>query len=121
VPLGQPDHAREFPYDQGLIFQDGRPLIYDSGDYPEMMRRIKELIGWDDFASFRARLADGRRVGIGLPCYVEGIGVGRTSGHVEVDSSGGARVDRPDLAGAGHQTVFRADRRVRARRADRTT
>ena len=27
----QPD---EFPFDQGLIFQDGRPLIYDSGNYP---------------------------------------------------------------------------------------
>src|SRR6478735_11428367 len=27
----QPD---EFPYDQGLIFQDGRELEYDSGDYP---------------------------------------------------------------------------------------
>src|SRR5690606_20737159 len=30
----QPD---EFPYDQGLIFQDGRPLIYDSGNYPEAL------------------------------------------------------------------------------------
>ena len=30
----QPD---EFPYDQGLIFQDGRPLIYDSGDYPAQL------------------------------------------------------------------------------------
>ncbi len=27
----QPD---EMPYDHGLIFQDGRPLIYDSGDFP---------------------------------------------------------------------------------------
>ena len=44
----------EFPYDQGLIFQDGRPLIYDSGDYPEMLRRTKELIGWDDFEALRA-------------------------------------------------------------------
>ena len=31
----QPD---EFPYDQGLIFQDGRELEYDSGDYPALAR-----------------------------------------------------------------------------------
>ena len=30
----QPD---EFPFDQGLIFQDGRPLIYDSGNYPAQL------------------------------------------------------------------------------------
>ena len=29
----QPD---EFPYDHGLIFQDGRELVYDSGDYPAL-------------------------------------------------------------------------------------
>ncbi len=31
----QPD---EFPFDQGLIFQDGRELEYDSGDYPTSAR-----------------------------------------------------------------------------------
>ena len=34
----QPD---EFPYDHGLIFQDGLPLIYDSGDYPELLQMRK--------------------------------------------------------------------------------
>ncbi len=36
----QPD---EFPYDQGLIFQDGRELEYDSGDYPTSLQKIKDL------------------------------------------------------------------------------
>ena len=40
----QPD---EFPFDQGLIFQDGRPLIYDSGNYPAQLEMIKDMIGWD--------------------------------------------------------------------------
>ena len=39
----------EMPYDQGLIFQDGRPLIYDSGDFPASLAKLKELVGWDDF------------------------------------------------------------------------
>jgi carbon-monoxide dehydrogenase large subunit len=99
----------EFPYDQGLIFQDGRPLIYDSGDYPEMLRRIKELIGWDDFGAFRAEAErNGRRVGIGLACYVEGTGVGPyEGGHVEVDSGGRVHVATGLTSqGQGHQTVF---------------
>ena len=115
----QPD---EFPYDQGLIFQDGRPLIYDSGNYPEPLRMLKELIGWDDFAALRAEAAaEGRRLGIGIGCYVEGTGVGPyEGGHVQIDHrrAGGGR-DRADLAGAGARDGVRADRRRRARRAVR--
>ena len=48
----QPD---EFPYDQGLIFQDGRELEYDSGDYPASLEKIKALVGWDEFPAFQAR------------------------------------------------------------------
>src|SRR3954447_19112769 len=42
--LIQPD---QFPYDWGLTFQDGRPLVYDSGDYPAMMAKLRALVGWD--------------------------------------------------------------------------
>lgn len=99
----------EFPYDQGLTFQDGRPLIYDSGDYPEMLRKAKELIDWDGFEAVRAEAAaEGRRVGIGLGCYVEGTGVGPyEGGHVEVDSAGRVHVSTGLTSqGQGHQTVF---------------
>ena len=50
----QPD---EFPYDHGLIFQDGRELSYDSGDYPASLEKIKALVGWDEFPAFRAEMA----------------------------------------------------------------
>ncbi|WP_119729768.1 aerobic carbon-monoxide dehydrogenase large subunit [Thermomonospora amylolytica] len=102
----QPD---EFPYDQGLTFQDGRPLIYDSGDYPRMLDMIKELIGWDGFEGEReAARREGRRIGIGLGCYVEGTGVGPyEGGHVEVDSTGRVHVATGLTSqGQGHQTVF---------------
>ncbi|WP_084957869.1 aerobic carbon-monoxide dehydrogenase large subunit [Thermoactinospora rubra] len=94
----QPD---EFPYDQGMIFQDGRPLIYDSGNYPEMLRMVKELIGWDSF--------DKRpHTGIGLACYVEGTGVGPyEGGHVQVTSDGRVHVSTGLTSqGQGHETVF---------------
>ena len=44
----------EMPYDHGLLFQDGRPLKYDSGDFPASLAKLKELVGWDDFADYRA-------------------------------------------------------------------
>ncbi|NUT12214.1 MAG: xanthine dehydrogenase family protein molybdopterin-binding subunit, partial [Nonomuraea sp.] len=76
----------EFPYDQGLTFQDGRPLVYDSGNYPEMLRMIKELIGWDSFERRPGR-------GIGIGCYVEGTGVGPyEGGHVQITSDGRVHV-----------------------------
>ncbi|WP_067478073.1 aerobic carbon-monoxide dehydrogenase large subunit [Actinomadura hibisca] len=99
----------EFPYDQGLTFQDGRPLIYDSGDYPALLAKVTDLIGWDGFPALKeAAAAEGRRIGIGLACYVEGTGVGPyEGGHVEIDSSGRVHVATGLTSqGQGHQTVF---------------
>ncbi|MGW2312967.1 aerobic carbon-monoxide dehydrogenase large subunit [Actinomadura luteofluorescens] len=102
----QPD---EFPYDQGLTFQDGRPLIYDSGNYPELLRKARELIGWDGFEAERAAAASrGRRIGVGLGVYVEGTGVGPyEGGHVEIDTAGRVHVSTGLTSqGQGHETVF---------------
>jgi carbon-monoxide dehydrogenase large subunit len=102
----QPD---EFPYDHGLVFQDGRELEYDSGDYPASLDKLKELIGWDDFPALKAQAAaEGRRLGIGLACYVEGTGVGPYEGaHVHVETSGKVKVAIGlTTQGQGHATVF---------------
>ncbi len=102
----QPD---EFPYDHGLIFQDGRALEYDSGDYPRMLEKVKALVGWDEFPALRAEAAAaGRRLGIGLACYVEGTGVGPYEGaHVHIETSGKVKVATGLTSqGQGHQTAF---------------
>ncbi len=102
----QPD---EFPFDQGLIFQDGRPLIYDSGDYPAQLDMIKQLIGWDRFPAQQAAAAEqGRLLGIGIGCYVEGTGPGPYEGaHVQVLTDGSVEVAIGLTSqGQGHQTVF---------------
>jgi aerobic carbon-monoxide dehydrogenase large subunit len=99
----------EMPYDHGLIFQDGRPLRYDSGDYPALLAKLKDMVGWDSFAGFQeSARAQGRRVGIGLACYVEGTGVGPYEGaHVVVETSGKVKVATGlSSQGQGHQTVF---------------
>jgi len=99
----------EMPYAHGLTFQDGRPLTYDSGDFPASLEKLKALVGWDDFEAFRAQArAEGRTVGIGMACYVEGTGVGPyEGGHVRVETDGTVVV-RTGLTsqGQGHQTML---------------
>ena len=104
--LIQPD---EMPFDHQLVFQDGRPLVYDSGDYPTVLQKIKDLVDWDDFERVRgAAQAEGRRVGIGLACYVEGTGPGPYEGaHVVVETSGKVKVATGlTTQGQGHRTAF---------------
>jgi carbon-monoxide dehydrogenase large subunit len=99
----------EMPYDHRLTFQDGRPLIYDSGDYPATLDKVKKLVGWDEFEAVRrAAGAAGRRVGIGLACYVEGTGVGPYEGaHIRVETDGTVVVATGlTTQGQGHETVF---------------
>ncbi len=112
----------EMPWDHGLLFQDGRPLKYDSGDFPASLAKIKALVGWDDFTAYReAAEAEGRRVGIGIGCYVEGTGVGPyEGGHVQVETSGRVNVSTGLTSqGQGHETVFAQIVGDGARRASR--
>jgi CO/xanthine dehydrogenase Mo-binding subunit len=99
----------EMPYDHGLTFQDGRPLIYDSGDFPASLAKLKKLAEWDaTLAMAEAARAEGRRVGVGLACYVEGTGVGPYEGaHVTVDTAGKVTVATGlTTQGQGHFTSF---------------
>jgi carbon-monoxide dehydrogenase large subunit len=99
----------EMPYDHGLLFQDGRPLIYDSGDFPASLTKLRELVGWTEFEAYRERAREqGRRVGIGVGCYVEGTGVGPYEGaHVRVETDGTVVVSTGLTSqGQGHQTML---------------
>jgi carbon-monoxide dehydrogenase large subunit len=102
----QPD---EFPWDVGLTFQDGGPTRYDSGDYPRGLALALERIGAEDFRVRQAAArADGRYLGLGLGCYVEGTGIGPYEGaHVRVEPSGNILVATGLTSqGQGHQTTF---------------
>src|SRR4029450_9723412 len=97
------------PCAHALRCQDGRPLVYDSGDYPATLEKVKKLVGWDEFEAFRAEAGkDGRRAGIGLACYGEGTGVGPYEGaHVRVETNGTVVVATGlTTQGQGHQTAF---------------
>jgi len=104
--LIQPD---QFPYDQQLIFQDGRPVIYDSGNYQGLLEKLTALVGWDDVAGLRADAESrGRLLGAGMALYVEGTGPGPyEGGHVQVLGSGKVLVSTGLTSqGQGHETAF---------------
>src|SRR5260221_7620549 len=94
--LIQPD---EFPYSVGTMWQDGGMTVYDSGDFPELLRQALEALG---------PKPEGEGVGMGLAMYVEGTGVGPYEGaHVQV-LVGGKVVASTGIPsqGQGHDTVF---------------
>src|SRR5271154_340092 len=71
----------QMPYAVGLLFRDGKPLVYDSGDYPKGQETALALAGYDGFRQRqRAALDQGRLIGIGLANYVEGTGLGPFEG-----------------------------------------
>ncbi|RBY92540.1 aerobic carbon-monoxide dehydrogenase large subunit [Blastococcus sp. TF02A-30] len=99
----------QFPYDHHLTFQDGRPVIYDSGDYPGLMRKLKDLVGWSEAEKLRADAeARGKLLGVGMAMYVEGTGPGPyEGGHVQVLGSGKVLVSTGLTSqGQGHETAF---------------
>ena len=71
----------QMPYSVGLVFRDGKPLVYASGDFPKSQARALAL---SDYDGFRARQgnarAHNRYLGIGIGNYVEGTGLGPFEG-----------------------------------------
>ena len=99
-----------FPYNNELINQDFAPLVYDSGDYEAVLDKALDMIGYRRFlAEEQPRLrAQGRHVGIGLVCYVEGTGIGPYEGaKVQVQANGKVSIATGiGTQGQGHFTSF---------------
>ena len=104
--LIQPD---QFPYDVGLIFRDSARQVYDSGNYPELLRRALEQIDYAGARVEQATLhAQGRYRGVGIALCVEGVGFGPFEG-VVMRLDGRGRVVVAESAppqGQGYQTTF---------------
>ncbi len=80
----------DFPWDVGLIYQDGGPTKYDSGNYQAALDKLKMMLDYDNFPLQQAEaLKEGRYLGLGIACYVEGTGIGPYEGaQVRVESDG---------------------------------
>lgn len=103
--------VNEFPYRrEGLLFADGLPVEYDSGQYKAALNMIAEHIDISKFLSEKeAARAEGRYIGLGLGFYVEGTGLGPYEGsHIRIHPITGKVYVNTGLSnqGQGHETVF---------------
>src|SRR5712671_1309089 len=72
---------KQMPYSVGLVFRDGKPVVYASGDFPKSQTRALALSDYDGFPARQAKArAQGRYLGIGIGNYVEGTGLGPFEG-----------------------------------------
>jgi aerobic carbon-monoxide dehydrogenase large subunit len=100
----------EMPYHAGIPYRDGEPIVYDSGDYPASLQQALDALGGVE--AFRRRQQEarqqGRYLGLGVGCYVEGTGVGPFEGAgVRIDPSGKIYVACGAAAqGQGMETIF---------------
>jgi len=67
----------QMPYNVGIIFRDGRPVTYDSGDYPACQAGALEAADYDGFRDRQQKArSEGRYIGIGISNAVEATGLG---------------------------------------------
>ncbi len=101
--------ADELPYDFGMPYRDGNPLVYDTGDFPATLEAALEAAGYAEFRREQERLrAEGIHRGIGISGYVEGTAIGPYEGAtVKLDLAGRAVVATGAVSsGQGHETSF---------------
>ena len=99
----------ELPYDFGMPYRDGNPLVYDTGDFPAALEAALEASGYAEFRREQERLrAQGVYRGIGISGYVEGTAIGPYEGAtVKLDLQGRVIVATGAVSsGQGHETSF---------------
>jgi aerobic carbon-monoxide dehydrogenase large subunit len=98
-----------FPYNNEIVYQDFQPLEYDSGNYEPVLDMALEAIGYSAFREQQAAArVQGRYIGIGVACYVEGTGIGPYEGaKVQVQSNGKVSIATGiGTQGQGHFTAL---------------
>lgn len=100
----------DFPHNHGIIFQDFTELTYDSGNYEPLLDRALEMIDYEKFYKEMKPKAqkEGKKLGLGLVCYVEGTGIGPYEGaRIQVQANGRVSVASGiGTQGQGHFTSF---------------
>jgi len=100
---------RDLPWDLGMPYRDGNPLVYDSGDFRAALDAALEAAGYEAFRKEQPALrARGVWRGIGISGYVEGTAIGPFEGaRVTLDLAGRVLVATGAVnSGQGHETSF---------------
>jgi aerobic carbon-monoxide dehydrogenase large subunit len=95
----------EMPHTTGYKRMGTRPVIYDGGDYPQLLASALEAVG---YADARRRQAAGERIGIGVACCVESAGIQQPEpATIRLLPNGDIHAYLGSTPGGqGHRTVF---------------
>src|SRR5437762_3300340 len=99
----------ELPFDFGMPYRDGNPMVYDSGDFPAALESALAAAEYDRVRKEQDALrARGVWRGIGISGYVEGTAIGPFEGaRVTLDAAGRVQVATGAVcSGQGHETSF---------------
>jgi len=99
----------EMPFDFGMPYRDGNPLVYDSGDFPAALESALSAVEYDRVRKEQDGLrARGVWRGVGISGYVEGTAIGPfESARVVLDAAGRVQVMTGAVcSGQGHETAF---------------
>ncbi|MBP1154468.1 MULTISPECIES: xanthine dehydrogenase family protein molybdopterin-binding subunit [unclassified Paenibacillus] len=97
----------EFPYNSGLISRDGRPQIYDSGNYQKLFDVVKKEGEYDRWIQLKEEYRkQGRNIGIGTAFSIESTAFGSYEGAtVRVEYTGEVTIfTGASNQGQGHET-----------------
>lgn len=100
---------RNFIRPEDLPYDSGMGPVYDSGDYPRLLREATRLADWDGFNSRRLEaLRRGKLLGIGIASYVEACaGMGEEQARLTLDEDGGVTLVIGTMTnGQGHHTAY---------------
>lgn len=82
--------AEEMPRDMGMLYRDGAPMVYDSGDFPDQLRTALEAFNYLEKRRRRDLAGEGNPArGIGISSHVEATGLGpHETARIEIDDTG---------------------------------
>ncbi|MFQ5878624.1 MAG: xanthine dehydrogenase family protein molybdopterin-binding subunit [Dehalococcoidia bacterium] len=98
----------EMPYDVGLSVNEEQ-VIYDSGDYPALLRTLLKAVDYESFHDRKAAARkEGRFIGLGIAPFVEKSGLGPFEcARVHIASDGRVSVYTGAASlGQGHETTL---------------
>ncbi|MEX1248494.1 MAG: xanthine dehydrogenase family protein molybdopterin-binding subunit [Anaerolineales bacterium] len=100
----------QFPHKHQIIYQDFSELTYDSGNYEPLLDKALKMIEYDKFYKELKPKAEreGKKLGLGFVCYVEGTGIGPYEGaRIQVQANGRVSVATGiGTQGQGHFTSY---------------
>ena len=79
------------PYELGKTRPESYSIVYDSGDYPELLRQALEGIDYESLRPLIGQEMDGKYHGVGTGCFVKSTGTGDPGegARIVITNSGG--------------------------------